>query len=232
MWPFCTHTAELSSTTLHFVFASAVMVILLVVIHLFMKGFQLCHESKSYICNWVNLLVNVFEVSLYVLSIMFVSVFGTPCMCPQSWQWQIGVVAILLAWINLIRLCAKFPSMGIYIIMFGNIVLTFLKVIILSVLLLSTFAITFYMVFSEPQFQVSHIQRSQPIVLVCIFTLYTVWMRNLLAVLFTAVYLSHFEHCHLAIVSNLSHLCTKHPKNCFWCVSSYYHAAMYGFCFL
>ena len=169
MWPFCTHTTELSSTTLHFVFASAVIVIFLVVIHLFMKGFQLCHESKSYICNWVNLLVNIFEISLYVLSIMFVSVFWTPCMCLQKWQWQIGVIAILLAWVNLIRLSAKFPSMGIYIIMFGNIILTFLKVIILSVLLLSTFAITFHMIFSEPQFQVSHIQRNPPIVLVCIF---------------------------------------------------------------
>ena len=129
-----------------------------------MKAFQLCYQPKIFIYDWMN----VFEISLYILSIMFVSVFGTPCMCPQSWQWQIGVVAILLAWINLIRFCAKFPSMGIYIIMFGNIVLTFLKVIILSVLLLSTFAITFYMVFSEPQFQVSHIQRNRPIVLVCI----------------------------------------------------------------
>ena len=169
MWPFCTHTAELSSTTLHFVFASAVMVILLVVIHLFMKGFQLCHESKSYICNWVNLLVNVFEVSLYVLSIIFVSVIWTPCMCPQEWQWQIGVIAILLAWVNLIRFFAKFPSTGIYVIMFGRILLTFLKVIILSVLLLITFAITFYMTFSETQFQVSHIQRNGPVTFVYVF---------------------------------------------------------------
>ena len=78
-------------------------------------------------------------------------------MCPLEWQWQIGVVAILLAWINLIRFCVKFPSTGIYIIMFGHIVLTFLKVIVLSMLLLTTFAITFYMIFSEALFQVSHV---------------------------------------------------------------------------
>ena len=52
-----------------------------------------------------------------------------------------------------------------------------------------------------------------------------------------------FEHCHLAIVSNLLHhslfcyypLKTNPQKtifNWFWCVSSHYHAAMYGFCFL
>ena len=164
-----THTTELSSTTLHFVFASAVIVIFLVVIHLFMKGFQLCHESKSYICNWVNLLVNIFEISLYVLSIMFVSVFWTPCMCLQKWQWQIGVIAILLAWVNLIRFFAKFPSTGIYVIMFGRILRTFLKVIIFSVLLLSTFAITFHMTFSEAQFQVSHIHRNRPVTFVYVF---------------------------------------------------------------
>ena len=129
-----------------------------------MKAFQLRYEPKICIHDWMNF----FEVCLYILSIIFVSVFRTPCMCPQKWQWQIGVVAILLAWINLIRFCAKFPSTGIYIIMFGNIVLTFLKVIILSVLLLTTFAITFYMILSEAQFQVSRIQRDPPVALVCI----------------------------------------------------------------
>ena len=140
-------------------FASAVIVILLVLIGLFIKAFQLFYEPKSYIHNWVNLLVHLFEVSLYILSIIFVSVFRTPCMCPLEWQWQIGVIAVLLAWINLNRYFAKFPSTGIYVIMFGKIVLTFLKVIILSLLLLITFAITFHMTFSEEQFQVSHLRK-------------------------------------------------------------------------
>ena len=152
-----------------------------------MKVFQHCYQPKIFIHDWMN----VFEVSLYVLSIIFVSVFGTPCMCPQKWQWQIGVIAVLLAWVNLIRLSAKFPSMGIYVIMFGNIILTFLKVIVLSMLLLTTFAITFYMIFSEPQFQVSHFQRNPPIVVYSL--LYTSYVnemeRILLAVLFTVVYL-------------------------------------------
>ena len=159
IWPFCTHTIGLSGTTTHYVFVYAVIVILLVLIGLFIKAFQLFYEPKSYICNWVNLLVNLFEVSLYILSIIFVSVFWTPCMCPQEWQWQIGLIAVFLAWINLNRFFAKFPSTGIYVIMFGKIVLTFLKVIILSLLLLITFAITFHMTFSEEQFQVSHLQK-------------------------------------------------------------------------
>ena len=118
-----------------------------------MEACQLCYEQKSYIFDWAN----YFEISLYILSIMFVSVFRTTCMCPLEWQWQVGVMAVLLAWINLIGFCAKFPSIGIYIIMFGRVVRTFLKVIILSILLVITFGLIFYMTFSEAQFQVSQI---------------------------------------------------------------------------
>ena len=79
-------------------------------------------------------------------------------MCPHEWQWQVGVMAILLAWIDLIAICAKFPTIGIYVIMFGKIVGTFLKVIVLSMLLVVTFGLTFYMTFSELQIQVSQQQ--------------------------------------------------------------------------
>ena len=146
---------ELSGSTLRSVFAA--IVILFALLHLFVKAIKLGHEPKKYIRNWMKLLVSFFEVSLYTLSIIFVFVFRTPCMCPQEWQWQIGVITVLLAWIYLIRVFAKIPSIGIYIIMFGHIVLTFLKVIVFSVLLLITFGFTFWMTFSEAQFQVSHI---------------------------------------------------------------------------
>ena len=82
------------------------------------------------------------------------AVVRTTCLCPHVWQWQIGVVVIFLAWINLIIVCAKFPNIGIYVIMFGKIWGTFLKVLLLSILLVATFGLTFYMTFSEPQFQV------------------------------------------------------------------------------
>ena len=149
IWPFCTHTAELNDATSFLVITSAVIVKLFALIRLFMEVLQFGYDPKSYISDWTNLP----EVSLYVLSIIFA---WTSRMCPEKWQWQIGVMAVLLGWIYLIRFCAKFPSTGIYIIMFGKIFITFLNVIILSVLLLTTFAITFHMTFSETQFQVSH----------------------------------------------------------------------------
>ena len=150
-----THTTELSCTSSSFVYTSAAIVILFALVRLVMEVFQFCYDRKSYISDWTNFP----EVLLYTLSIIFAFVFWTPCMCPHKWQWQIGVVAVLLVWIYLIRFCAKFPSTGIYIIMFGKIFITFLNVIILSLLLLTTFAITFHMTFSEEQFQVSHLQK-------------------------------------------------------------------------
>ena len=131
-------------------FAAAVIVIVLAGIRLLLEASQFWYQLKNYLTDWVNWI----EVSLYILSIIFVSVFRTTCLCPEGWQWQVGVMAILLAWIDLIVICSKFPSIGIYVIMFAKIVGTFLKVVFISILLVVTFGLTLHMTFSEPQLQV------------------------------------------------------------------------------
>lgn len=148
-------------------FAAAVIVILSVVFRFLLEALQLCYDLMDYISSWVNWI----EMTLYILSIIFVSAFRSTCLCPQEWQWQVGVIAILLAWIGLIVICAKFPSIGIYVLMFGRIFVTFLKVIVLSVLLVITFGITFYMTFSEVQFQVSHAHAKKLFLLVLLVLL-------------------------------------------------------------
>ena len=147
------HTTELSGAGSLFLFTGAIIIIVLAGIRLLLEASQLVYQRISYLFDWVNWI----EVSLYILSIIFVSVFRTTCLCPQVWQWQIGVMVIFLAWIDLIIICAKFPNIGLYVIMFGKILGTFLKVILLSILLVATFGLTFYMTFSEPQYQVSQI---------------------------------------------------------------------------
>ena len=152
-WSFALHHfTELSDTSPLFLFTAAIIIIVLAAIRLLLEASQLMYQRTSYLLDWVNWI----EISLYILSIIFVSVFRTTCLCPQVWQWQIGVMAILLAWIDLIIICAKSPNLGLYAIMFGTIFGTFLKVILLSTLLVATFGLTFYMTFSEPQYQVSH----------------------------------------------------------------------------
>ena len=62
-------------------------------------------------------------------------VFHVDCLCPLTWQWQIGVVAVFLGWIDLIVFISKFPFTGIYVLMLVKILYTFLRMLILSVLL-------------------------------------------------------------------------------------------------
>ena len=42
------------------------------------------------------------ELPMLLFSFIFVSVYTSSCLCPASWQWQIGTVAVLLVWVDLI----------------------------------------------------------------------------------------------------------------------------------
>ena len=53
----------------------------------------------------------------------------------QVWQWQIGAIAVFLAWIDLILFFAKFPRIGIYSLIFVKIISTFVKAVFVSALL-------------------------------------------------------------------------------------------------
>ena len=108
---------------------------------------QLKTQLLHYVADWINWM----EIALYILSITFVLVFRADCLCPLTWQWQIGVVAVFLGWINLIVFISKFPLTGIYVLMFVKILYTFLKVLILSILLVVAFGLTFYLAFTQPE---------------------------------------------------------------------------------
>lgn len=84
----CTHYTELSSAVSHFVVTSAVIVILFAGISLLIEICQFYYSRKT-ISDLMLL-----QISLYILAIIFVSVIWTPRMCPQKWQWQIGVIAV------------------------------------------------------------------------------------------------------------------------------------------
>ena len=105
----------------------------------------------KYLMDWTNWL----ELVLYFSTVLFVFVFGAPCLCPRNWQWQFGILAVFLAWINLVLFIQKFPLIGIYIVMFLKIVYTFLWTVVLSLLLLTAFGLAFYMAFYEPVYKVS-----------------------------------------------------------------------------
>ena len=98
---------------------------------------------------------NYIEIPLFILSIVFVSVFQHDCLCPTRGQWQAGFIAVFLAWIDLALYLDKLPLFGIYIQMLLKIIRNFLKVSVMAVLLLFAFGFAFYMAFYEPDLPVS-----------------------------------------------------------------------------
>ena len=133
----------------------AVFTILMTLYRFGIEVLQMVQFRLKYLMDWTNWL----ELVLYSSTVLFVSVFGAPCLCPQNWQWQFGILAVFLAWINLVLFIQKFPLIGIYIVMFLKIVYTFLWTVVLSLLLLTAFGLAFYMAFYEPVYKVSKILR-------------------------------------------------------------------------
>ena len=70
--------------------------------------------------NFVKVLRNWIEIPMYACAIIFISVYATDCYCPYGWQWQVGVAAMLLAWIDLINLIRKLQlfDIGMFILVY------------------------------------------------------------------------------------------------------------------
>ena len=141
----------MSESTHRFLFVAAIILIALSVSRFVFEILQCLLLRWNYVKDWENWM----EIALYICSIVFAWVFHTECLCPFEWQWQVGVVSMFLGWITLLVFIQKFPNIGIYVLMFLSICYTFLKAVILFALLVLAFSLTFYMVFYEPQFQVS-----------------------------------------------------------------------------
>ena len=142
---------DLTIDEFRFLFISATFTIVTAILRLAIELIQLCRHPLEYLQDWVNWL----EIPLYLSSMIFTFVFATPCLCLCNWQWQIGVVSVFLSWIGLISFLQKWPVTGVYILMFINIIQSFLKIAFLAFLLVIAFAQAFYMLFFEPNEMVS-----------------------------------------------------------------------------
>ncbi|XP_019858431.1 PREDICTED: transient receptor potential cation channel subfamily A member 1 homolog [Amphimedon queenslandica] len=126
---------------------ASVCLIVYCVIMMIREVFQMLLFRLQYLFSFVNYV----EVPLFILTIVFTFVSSNQCFCAHPWQWQVGVIAVFLSWIALIFSIRKLPIVGIYVVMFARIFKNFIMVLILAVLLISAFAIPFYMVFYDPQ---------------------------------------------------------------------------------
>ena len=111
-----------------------------------MELLQFLQRRRGYLTD----LENYLEILLIFSTVTF-AIAGQAgrCFCVKSYAWQFGALAVFLAWIDLVIFLKKLPLTAIPINMLHDIVLTFLKLIYLPLILIISFAIPFYMLFSR-----------------------------------------------------------------------------------
>ncbi|XP_033741695.1 transient receptor potential cation channel subfamily A member 1 homolog [Pecten maximus] len=103
------------------------------------------YQAKLQYLGWENFI----EWLTYVFALLLVIDFQE---CQRStgyrfdWQWSLGAIAIFLAWIDLVLFLQKFPRFGIYVVMFKDILNTFIQFFVVFFLFIVAFALGFYTV--------------------------------------------------------------------------------------
>ncbi|XP_042904949.1 transient receptor potential cation channel subfamily A member 1 homolog isoform X1 [Parasteatoda tepidariorum] len=115
---------------------------ILAVLHLLKEIFQLYQNGKRY----ANL-ENCLEWSCYLSALLFVADF-TECSVESGirevWQWELGAISIFTAWMVFLIFISKFPFLGIYVIMFFEILSTFVNFSFVFFLFVVAFGLGFY----------------------------------------------------------------------------------------
>ena len=128
----------------------AVFVIILAIFHLIKEILQIGFSGRKYFKDGQN----INELILFTLSIVFVFVFPNECGCSMEWQWNIGIFTVFLAWFNLLFFTSEIPFTGTYVIIFKEILVTFLKLISFSIILVVGFSLILFMMFFNPSAEV------------------------------------------------------------------------------
>ena len=69
----------------------------------------------------------------------------------------LGACSAFLAWIILLLFMRKFPSLGIYVVMFGDVLRTFLKFSMTFIMFVMAFGLGFYSLYHVKTFYVTNI---------------------------------------------------------------------------
>ena len=126
---------------------SKVLIVCLAVIHMLKETLQLTRNRLAYLN-----VTNFIEWTCYVTAMVFVIDFSD---CHKStglrygWQWQVGTLCVIMTWFNLLINIRKFPFLGIYIVMFTDVLVTFLKLSIIIVLFIVAFSLGFHCLLGE-----------------------------------------------------------------------------------
>ena len=138
---------DFSTARRDFLSTATVFLVIFSCINLALEGLQAFNRKLKYLSEWRNYV----EISLSSLTISFVlSVRFNDCFCPNASQWQLGCVAMFLAWIDLILSMNTIPFVATSVNMLISIMNSFVKLVFLPVLLIISFGIPLFLLFHEP----------------------------------------------------------------------------------
>ena len=98
----------LSEHGIRFIAVSAIIIIAFSIIRLFFELLTFIRQLHHFFAD-VNTWV---EVPLFICSITFAAVFDRECFCPRDWQWQVGIAAVFLVWVDLILYMRRVRILG------------------------------------------------------------------------------------------------------------------------
>ena len=68
-------------------------------------------------------------------------------MISQCWRWPIGSCLLTVAWINLLSYFQQLPSLGIFILMFKDVLFTMLRFLLIMAVFIIAFGLGFHLLF-------------------------------------------------------------------------------------
>lgn len=121
----------------------ATFIIFYIVINFLRELIQLYQQKYMYISDPVNLVAWL----LYI--------FATIMVLPIFWdkmvdsQFSFASMTVFLSWFNLLLLLQRFDQVGIYVVMFLEILQTLIKVLMVFSMLIIAFGLAFYILLSK-----------------------------------------------------------------------------------
>uniref|UniRef100_A0A8C5HX78 Ion transport domain-containing protein n=1 Tax=Gouania willdenowi TaxID=441366 RepID=A0A8C5HX78_GOUWI len=98
--------------------------------------------------NYFKDQTNMMDWSVAILSLLFI--LPLILNVEGSLHWQAGALAVLSSWSGFLLYIQRFDGIGIYVVMFGEIMKTLMRIVLLFVYMLFAFSLAFYALISVP----------------------------------------------------------------------------------
>ncbi|KAF5301244.1 hypothetical protein FQR65_LT00944 [Abscondita terminalis] len=136
--------AEILKVTISpIMYISAMGIVVYIGIHSVREGIQLYQQKFLYFMDPTNLVSWLLYISA---TVMVFPLFGGTI---TEMQFSFASVTVFLSWLNLLLLLQRFDQVGIYVVMFLEILQTLIKVLMVFSILIIAFGLAFYILLSR-----------------------------------------------------------------------------------